>query len=179
MMLNLCIQINMMRMLFPLYLTPVMMQVKNMIKLNTQRLLQQVSKINGTSHGKGNSPSSGPKKGKRSNKERRKKWRSRREKRKRCPLSSSSAESENEIVDKNFKIIPKWEKFKWNLPSSMADYATLHFKNYIPDKDINEKILTENPVPSNLREVPVLDDSMKTLLVSQTTISTNHQMEKF
>ena len=61
----------------------------------------------------------------------------------------------------------------------MADYATLHFKNYIPDKDINEKILTENPVPSNLREVPVLDDSMKTLLVSQTTISTNHQMEKF
>ena len=107
MMLNLCIQINMMRMLFPLYLTPVMTQVKNMIKLNTQRLLQQVSKINETSHGKGNSPSSSPKKGNRSNKEIRKKSRSRREKRKRWPLSSSSAESENEIVDKNFKIIPK------------------------------------------------------------------------
>ena len=61
----------------------------------------------------------------------------------------------------------------------MADYANLHFKNYIPDKDIYEKILTENPVPSNLQEVPVLDDFVKTLLVSQTTISTNHQMEKF
>ena len=61
----------------------------------------------------------------------------------------------------------------------MADYANLHFKNYIPDKDINEKILTESPVPSNLQEVPVLDDFVKTLLVSQTVITTDHQMEKF
>ena len=61
--------------------------------------------------------------------------------------SSSSVESENEIVDKKFKIIPKGEIFKWNLLSSMAGYANLHFRNYIPHKDINEKILTENPVP--------------------------------
>ena len=61
----------------------------------------------------------------------------------------------------------------------MADHANLHFRNYIPDKDINEKILTENPVPSNLQEVPVLDDFVKTLLVSQTVITTDHQMEKF
>ena len=68
------------------------------------------------------------------------------------PLSSSSSspstESENELVDKRLKIFPKGEEVKWNLPSSMADYANLHFKNYIPDKDNNEKILTENPVPS-------------------------------
>ena len=61
----------------------------------------------------------------------------------------------------------------------MTDYANLHFKYYIPDKDNNEKILTENPVPSNLQEVPVLDDFVKTLLVSQTVITTDHQMEKF
>ena len=60
----------------------------------------------------------------------------------------------------------------------MADYANLHFKNYIPDKDINEKILPENPVPSDLQEVPVLADFVKTLLVSQTVITTDHQMEK-
>ena len=78
-----------------------------------------------------------------------------------------------------FKIVPNGEEFKWNLPSSMADYANLHFKNYIPDKDINEKILTESPVPSNLQEVPVLDDFVKTLLVSQTVITTDHEMEKF
>ena len=61
----------------------------------------------------------------------------------------------------------------------MADYANLHFKNYIPDKDINEKILMENPVLSNLQEVPVLDYFVKTLLVSQTVITTDHQMKKF
>ena len=61
----------------------------------------------------------------------------------------------------------------------MTDYANLHFKYCIPDKDNNEKILTENPVPSNLQEVPVLDDFVKTLLVSQTVITTDHQMEKF
>ena len=61
----------------------------------------------------------------------------------------------------------------------MVDYANLHFKNYIPDKDITEKILMENPVSSNLQEVLVLDDFVKTLLVSQTVITTDHQMEKF
>ena len=61
----------------------------------------------------------------------------------------------------------------------MADYANLPFKNHIPDKDINEKIFTENPVPSNLQVVLALDDFVKTLLVSQTVITTDHQMEKF
>ena len=101
--------------------------------------------------------------------------RSRQEKRKRSAslsssssssLSSSSTESENEIVDKRFKIIHKGEEFKWNFPSSMVDYANLHYKNYVPDKDINDKILMENPAPLNLQVVPVLDDFVKTLLVS-------------
>ena len=61
----------------------------------------------------------------------------------------------------------------------MADYANLHFKNYIPDKDINGKILTENPVPSNLQEVPVLDYFVKTLLVWQTVITTDSQIWNF
>ena len=61
----------------------------------------------------------------------------------------------------------------------MADYVNLHFKNYIPDKDINEKMLTENPVPSNLQEVTIMNDFVKTLLFSQTTISTDQHMEKF
>ena len=45
--------------------------------------------------------------------------------------------------------------------------------------DINKKMLTENPVPSNLQVVPVLDDFVKALLVSQMVITTDHQMEKF
>ena len=44
----------------------------------------------------------------------------------------------------------------------MKDHANLYFKNYIPDKDINKNILAENPAQSNLQEVPVLDDFVKT-----------------
>ena len=44
-------------------------------------------------------------------------------------------------------------------------------------KDINEKILTESPVPSNLQDAPY--DFVKTLLVSQTVITTDQQMGKF
>ena len=33
------------------------------------------------------------------------------------------------VIEKRFKIVPKGEEFKWNLPLSMADYADLHFKN--------------------------------------------------
>ena len=44
---------------------------------------------------------------------------------------------------------------------------------------MNEKILMENQVPSNLQEVPVLDDYVKTMLVLQTVITTDSQMGKF
>ena len=40
----------------------------------------------------------------------------------------------------------------------MAEYANNHFKSYIPDKDIEEKLLTKKPVPSNLQQVKSLDD---------------------
>ena len=45
--------------------------------------------------------------------------------------------------------------------------------------DINKKMLTENPVPSNLQVVPVLDDFVKALLISQMVITTDHQVGKF
>ena len=45
--------------------------------------------------------------------------------------------------------------------------------------DINKKMLMENPVPSNLQVVPVLDDFVKALLISQMVITTDHQVEKF
>ena len=78
------------------------------------------------------------------------------------------------MVDKCFKI-PEGKEFDKNLPSSIAYYPNLHFKNFIPDKDINEKMLAEDPVSSNLQKLSVLDDFLKALLVSQTAIST----EKF
>ena len=47
--------------------------------------------------------------------------------------------------------------------ANYADYANLHLKNYIPDKNIEEKILTENLTPSVPQELPALDDFVKTL----------------
>ena len=61
----------------------------------------------------------------------------------------------------------------------MTDYANFHFKHCIPDKNINEKIFTKNPAPSNLQGLLELNDFVKTRLVSQTAITTDQQMEKF
>ena len=62
--------------------------------------------------------------------------------------SITDSDSEASATDKRFKVILKGEEFKWNLPSSIAEYANNHFSSYIPDKDIEEQLLTENPVPS-------------------------------
>ena len=62
--------------------------------------------------------------------------------------SITDSGSEASATDKRFKVILKGEEFKWNLPSSIAEYANNHFNSYIPDKDIEEQLLTENPVPS-------------------------------
>ena len=58
----------------------------------------------------------------------------------------------------------------------MTDFADHHFKNYIPEKDIEEKILTEGPTPSILQEVKSLDDYVKTLFILTHTMLTDHQI---
>ena len=69
---------------------------------------------------------------------------------------TTDVESDLELeasVQKRFKVILKGEEFKWNLPTSIIEYANHHFNFYITDKDIEEQLLTENPVPSNLQQV--------------------------
>ena len=65
------------------------------------------------------------------------------------------------------------------LQSLMAEYANNHFNSYIPEKVIEEQLLTENPVPSNIQQVKPLDDFIRSLLSSQTVRTSDHQMEKF
>ena len=57
----------------------------------------------------------------------------------------------------------------------MAEKANNHFNSYIPDKDIEEQLLTENPVLSNLQQVKPLDNFIRLLLSSQT----DHQTVKW
>ena len=61
----------------------------------------------------------------------------------------------------------------------MTEYANNHFNSYIPDKDIEEQLLTENPVPSNLQQVKPLEDFIRSLLPLQTVTTSDHQMERF
>ena len=51
--------------------------------------------------------------------------------------------------------------FKWNLPSSMAEYANHNFKTYITNNDIEEQLITQNPLSSNFQQVKPPDDFIK------------------
>ena len=43
----------------------------------------------------------------------------------------------------------------------MAKYANEHFMNYIPDKEVEEEVLTENQKSSNLQNFQPLSDFVK------------------
>jgi len=45
----------------------------------------------------------------------------------------------------------------WELPSSMRGYVWKYMKIKVSDKDIKSKILTENPVPTNMKTMLDLD----------------------
>ena len=54
---------------------------------------------------------------------------------------------------KRFRVISSEDQFKWSLPGDMEDYVNTYCQKFILDKDINEIILLNNPVPSNI-DVP-------------------------
>ena len=68
-------------------------------------------------------------------------------------------------TNKKLKVILKGVELKWNLPSSMAENAYHFFNAY---KDIEEQLLAENPIRSNLQQVIALDDFIRSLLPLQT-----------
>ena len=61
----------------------------------------------------------------------------------------------------------------------MAEYVNNHFNYYFSDKDIEEQLLTEDPVPSNLQQVKSLDDFIRLLLFSETVMISDHQTKRF
>ena len=94
--------------------------------------------------------------------------------------STTDSESEASAANKRFKVILKGEEFKWSLPSSMVEYVNHHFNANIPDKDNEEQLLTENPVPSNPQQLKPLDNLIRSLLLPFQTVTTSDcQMERF
>ena len=57
-----------------------------------------------------------------------------------------------------FTIVSEGDEKKWNLPNEMADYINKNSNVYILKKDIDSKILLENPVPNNVTPVQTIDD---------------------
>ena len=52
-----------------------------------------------------------------------------------------------EMIETRFKIVTEDEKFKWKFPKGMASYANKYFKEFIPEGDLKEGILTRSPLP--------------------------------
>ena len=64
----------------------------------------------------------------------------------------------------------------WDLPISMVEYLNKYMHIHIPDKDIKEKILKDNPVPANVKEPQVLDNYIKELLTeNKRTLASTHE----
>ena len=63
-----------------------------------------------------------------------------------------------------FQVISEKDKFRYNLPTDMVDYANIHFETYVKEADLKQQILTKNPVPDNLDQVKKLDDFVRDIL---------------
>ena len=56
-----------------------------------------------------------------------------------------------------FHVQTEEEKHEYNLPQKIFKYADHYLKKFIPDKEVKDSILTENPVPKIFMKAPWLD----------------------
>ena len=54
-------------------------------------------------------------------------------------------------------------------PENLAKYTNNHFNKFIPEKDLQESTLVENPVPLNLHPPREMDEFMKDLTFEKRT----------
>ena len=91
--------------------------------------------------------------------------------------SSLEPKSDREPTEKRFKRIAKKDEHLYRLPTTMADYANENFNQYIAEGDIDEKILSIHPIPSNLTIDKQLDDFMRPLVSNEYTINCDRMIE--
>ena len=84
-------------------------------------------------------------------------------KKKRSRSNSSSASESEEEKPKNkktfnlFEAKTKKEENMWKLPTELAHYYNKHSRTFISEKDLDELVKEELPVPNNIRKVPRMD----------------------
>ena len=67
--------------------------------------------------------------------------------------SSFDGNDSDNLQHTRFKLATEDEKFKWKLPKEMASYANKYFKEFIPEGELKEAILTQILVPKNMDTV--------------------------
>ena len=63
-----------------------------------------------------------------------------------------------------FHVKTEEEEHEYELSEELSEYANHYMSKYINDKGLKEKILTENPVPTNIDKVKVMDEFLKGIM---------------
>ena len=77
--------------------------------------------------------------------------------------------------------VPRFEletaSFKqWELPTGLTEYLHKYMCQHVADKEIKEQVLVDNPIPSNIKRTPVLDNYIKELLLeNKRSLTLNHE----
>ena len=81
----------------------------------------------------------------------------------------SKEEKESTMMFKwiRFKAIPKEAQNNWEVPDEMTKYANKYFEKYVSDKELNDSITLNSPVPTNLYKAKNMDDYFGDLLENQ------------
>ena len=63
-----------------------------------------------------------------------------------------------------FEALADEKQYDYELPDEMANYLNKYMDKYVPDKDLKDSVMTENPVPSNVNKPKKLDGYFKEIL---------------
>lgn len=74
-----------------------------------------------------------------------------------------------------FQVVTAKHKNKWQLPQELSHFYNLQSWKFISDKDLNEMVRDNFPVPTNIRTVPNMDEFMSSMWESR---NINYMFEK-
>lgn len=64
----------------------------------------------------------------------------------------------------------------WEVPSRLLEYVRKYITHHVPERDIKEKTLSENPISNNIKRTPSIDKYIKELLLeNKKTLTLNDE----
>jgi len=74
-----------------------------------------------------------------------------------------------------FELGPESHENSWDLPDHLLEYIHKYMYLHVKDKNVDECILKDSPIPNNVRKVSELDSYIKNLLQDNSKCSTLKQ----